>query len=322
VNSPYSSLLCQKNRQDDGFTSEEWYQHYLRFVQLAGLNPKSIKDYSRWVRQLHWHYPKSHTPDLSASQVQDFLIHRQDVRKLSGSTINQAKQALKGFFRDHLGKQWDIWDQIKPKRNEPLPYIISPQDILVLLDSFKDGRYRALFTLIYHCGLRLFEALAIHPKDIDGQRLILRVRKGKGGKTREIPINTVVLHRLRAFWKWHQNPQWLFPSAGRQWKRSSHTLAEHLSQSQRPMTPATVRQAFNVALASSGLLKRHERVIIHTLRHSYATHMLDEGVSFAQISEYLGHASLRPTLVYLHLTERSETKAREALDKLPIPTPR
>jgi len=88
------------------------------------------------------------------------------------------------------------------------------------------------------------------------------------------------------------------------------------------MTAATARQAFKVALASSGLLKRHQRIIIHTLRHSYATHMLDEGVSLAQISEYLGHASLRPTLVYLHLTERSETRARDALASLPLPTPR
>ncbi len=88
------------------------------------------------------------------------------------------------------------------------------------------------------------------------------------------------------------------------------------------MSTSTARAGFKTALASSGLLKRHERIIIHTLRHSYATHMLDEGVSLAQISEYLGHASLRPTLIYLHLTERSETKARDALATLPLPTPR
>lgn len=274
------------------------------------------------MRQLAEHYPDHLVPELGASQVQDFLIHRQDVRKLSGSTINQAKQALKRLFRDHLGRRWKIWDHIKPKRNQPLPYVISPQDIFILLDSFEDGRYRALFTLIYHCGLRLFEALAIRPRDIDRDRLILRVRRGKGGKAREIPISPEVHRRLQLFWKGHRNKQWLFPGAGRDWKRSTHSLREHLHQSEHSMTASTARLAFKQALASSGLLKRHERVIIHTLRHSYATHMLDEGVSLAQISEYLGHGSLRPTLVYLHLTERSETQAREALSQLPLPTPR
>jgi len=320
VNSSCFSVLCQKNRQDDGFTSEDWYQNYLRFVQLAGLELKTIEAYSRWVRQLGEHYPELKVPHLTPGQVQDFLIHRQDIRKLAGSTINQAKQALKGLFRDHLGYQWDIWGKIKPKRDKPLPYIVSPKDIRILLDSFDDGRYRALFTLIYHCGLRLFEARAIHPKDIDGDRLILRIRKGKGGKSREVPISSEVHQRLRAFWSWHRNPKWLFPAAGRGWKRA--TLRQHLRQNNNAMSSSTARTGFKVALASSGLLKRHQRIIIHTLRHSYATHMLDEGVSLAQISEYLGHASLRPTLVYLHLTERSETKARDALATLPLPTPR
>lgn len=202
----------------------------------------------------------------------------------------------------------------------PLPYIVSPKDIRILLDSFNDGRYRALYTLIYHCGLRLFEARAIHPKDIDGERLILRIRKGKGRKSREVPISAEVLKRLRAFWSWHRNPKWLFPAAGRGWKRA--TLQKHLRQNKKAMSTSTARAGFKTALAGSGLLKRHQRILIHTLRHSYATHMLDEGVSLAQISEYLGHASLRPTLVYLHLTERSETKAREALATLPLPAPR
>jgi integrase len=292
----------------------------VRFVQLACLEPKTIDCYTRWARQLSEHYPGLSVPDLTAGQVQDFLIHRQDIRKLAGSTINQAKQALKGLFRDHLGRRWDIWGKIKPKRDKPLPYILSPNDIRILLDTFEDGRYRALFTLVYHCGLRLFEALAISPKDIDGDRLTLRVRKGKGGKSREVPISQEVLQRLRTFWSWHRNPRWLFPSAGRGWKRA--TLRQSLRRSKRAMTSSSARAGFQVTLAGSGLLKRHHRIIIHTLRHSYATHMLDEGVSLAQISDYLGHASLRPTLVYLHLTERSETRARTALAALPLPAPR
>ena len=186
----------------------------------------------------------------------------------------------------------------------------------LLLCTFRDGRYRAYFTLVYQCGLRMSEALLITPKHIDGKRLVIRIVNGKGGKQREVPISLTLYQRLRKFWSWHRNPEWLFPGPGRGWKSSGTTLREALHTSRHAMTKASVWTAIKVAKAECGLERKHEKLCIHTLRHSYATHMLEAGASVRQVAAYLGHSSLKPVMVYLHLTEVSETKARDALRTL------
>lgn len=263
------------------------------------------------------HYPSIELPDLSSRQVLDFLIHLQNDRKLRPSTLNQAVCALRTLYRDHLGYDWTIWKDIKIKRDEPLPHVLTRNEVAKLLGTFRDDRYRTYFTLVYHCGLRMSEALHIKPMHIDSGRMVVRVVKGKGGKSREVPISAKMLTQLRRFWKFHRNPEWLFPGTGRGWKSSGITLREALERSDHPMTKASAWAAINVAKAECGLIKKHEKLCIHTLRHSYATHMLDGGVSVRQISNYLGHKSLKPTMVYLHLTEVSETRARTVLDTLP-----
>lgn len=129
----------------------------------------------------------------------DFLLHLKTERNLKGATINQAVNALRNFYRDHLGRKWGIWQKIKIHRDATLPEVLTREEVARLLATFRDGRYRAYFTLMYQCGLRLNEALSIRPKDIDSQRLIIRVVKGKGGKSREVPISPELLVRLRKF---------------------------------------------------------------------------------------------------------------------------
>jgi integrase/recombinase XerD len=161
------------------------------------------------------------------------------------------------------------------------------------------------------------EALHIQPKDIDSNRNVLRVRHTKGGKPREVPISPGLIDRLREFWKWHRNPDWLFPACGRGKRTSGTTLQQVLRESPNHMSPSSVQAAMRIAKHEGGLMKHHEKVCIHTLRHSYATHMLEAGTSVRQVAAYLGHTTLKPTMVYLHLTEVSEEKARAALATLP-----
>jgi len=161
------------------------------------------------------------------------------------------------------------------------------------------------------------EALAIKPQHIDGKRLTLRIVNGKGGKQREVPISPELLSRLRTFWKAHRNPDWLFPGVGRGWKDSGKSLSTALYEARHSMTKASVWNAIRIAKAECGLSKKHEKLTIHTLRHSYATHMLEAGTSVRQVAAYLGHSSLKPVMVYLHLTEISEEAARTALSTLP-----
>ena len=198
-----------------------------------------------------------------------------------------------------------------------MPHILTRGEIAGLLRTFRDNRYKAYFTLVYHCGLRMSEALHIHPKDIDSKRNVLRAKHTKGGKPREIPISPALIGRLRKFWGWHRNPNWLFPACGRGWKGSCIPLKDALHNSGKPMSASSVQATMRIAKHESGLMKHHEKVCIHTLRHSYATHMLEAGTSVRQVAAYLGHTSLKPTMVYLHLTEVSEEKARAALATLP-----
>ena len=315
----HSRRACKKNTpsSSQNLATREWYQDYLRFVQLKGLRERSVETYLGWACQLAAHPPGTPLPDREPRQVLDFLIHLQADRKLSGSTLNQAVCALRTFYRDHLGETWDIWAKIRIQRIEPLPHVLTREEVAKLLGTFRDGRYRAYFTLVYQCGLRLSEALHVRPKDIDGARLVLRVTHTKGGKPREVPISPELLVRLRRFWAWHRNPDWLFPAPGRGWKSSGIPLRQALRDSRKPMTDSSAWAAMNLARAECGLTQQHDKVCTHTLRHSYATHMLDAGTSLRQISAYLGHTTLKPTLVYLHLTEISETKARDALRTLP-----
>ena len=268
------------------------------------------------MSQLAGHYPDQSVPDLKSRAVLDFLIHLKDERHLAPSTLNQAVCALRCLYRDHLGIRWKIWSKIRIKREEPLPHVLTREEVALLLRTFRDGRYRAYFTVVYQCGLRMSEALALKPQHIDGQRLVIRVVDGKGGKQREVPITPELLQRLRTFWKSHRNSEWLFPGTGRGWKSSGKSLRDALYEADHPMTKASVSAAIKVAKAECGLSRTHEKLTIHTLRHSCATHLLEAGVSVRQVSAFLGHSSLKPVLVYLHLTEVSEAQARAALQTL------
>ncbi len=197
--------------------------------------------------------------------------------------------------------------------------MLSRDEVARFLGAVRVGRFRAMFTLMYHCGLRLGEVIRLKPGHIDGSRRVLRVVGGKGAKDREIPISDALLGRLRAFWKAHRNPEWMFPAPGRGWMTTGGTLAQALHRSENHLSDSAVQAAMRATVLSLGWDKRHGKrpVTCHTLRHCFATHLLDAGVSIRLVSQYLGHSSLKPTLVYLHLTEASESAAREVIAKFP-----
>ena len=255
-------------------------------------------------------------PELPPERVLDFLIHLQDERKLKSSTINQAVCALRTFYRDHLAIDWDIWKKIHLKRDEPLPDVLTRKEVNRLLRTFRDARYRAYCTLVYQCGLRLNEAIRIKPTDVKGERLVIHITKTKVYKAREVPITPQMLQRLRDFWSFHRNEKWLFPGVGRGWKGAVLSLQQAMHRSVKPMSKASIWQAIKVAVAECGLSRSHEHISTHTLRHSFATHMLEGGASLLQVAKYLGHSALKNTIRYLHVTEISEKKGRDALETL------
>ena len=164
--------------------------------------------------------------------------------------------------------------------------------------------------------MRLSEATHIRPKDINGERLTIYIPKTKSRKPREVPITPELLGRLRDFWCAHRNPDWIFPGLGRGPKQGNAKIRKALGASAKPISNASIWNAINTAVIECGLSKKHNQVTTHTLRHSYATHLLDAGASPRQVAAYLGHSSLKQTMVYLHLTEISEQKSRDALHTL------
>jgi site-specific recombinase XerD len=289
------------------------YQDYVVFVESKSLRGRSKTEYLRQVRKLATHYAGHELGRIKEREVFDYLIHLRDVQKLRPSTLNQAVVALRMFFRDCAGLQWVLWEQFTIRRDQPLPVVLTRAEMRQLLRTVRSGRFRAVLLLIYHCGLRVGEALAIKPSHIDAARGVLRIVNGKGGKMREVPISAAMITKLRQYWSFHRNSDWLFPGVGRGWKERTRSLALAMGEARHPMSVASVQNALRMCLPASGVKKN---ATCHTLRHSFATHLLEDGVSIRQVSTYLGHANLNSTLVYLHVTEISESRGREVQQRL------
>jgi site-specific recombinase XerD len=170
--------------------------------------------------------------------------------------------------------------------------------------------------LIYHCGLRVGEAVRIEVRDLQESRSEhprLHVRHGKGGGERFVPLHPAMVEGLRQWWRQHQHPVWLFPGPGIGWRERGRTVLAAAQKASTHLSVSAVQNTFRLARAQSGI---NPAATPHTLRHSYATHLLEEGVSLRQISHYLGHASLDTTVIYTHLTSISEARTRAALATL------
>ena len=291
------------------------YALFYAHVHSKAYSARSRKTCLRWVERIGEFYQHKGTGlhRLSERQVLDYLIYLRDEQKLAAATVNQALVPIRILYRDVLGRDWNIWKDFHLQRREPLPTVLTRKEIRRVLACVHEGRFKAVLALVYHCGLRLSEVLQLKPTDIDSGRGVVRVRHGTGDKPREVPISPQMIQRLRRFWKQHKNRQWLFPGVGRGWKQSGISQAEAMGRSDKPMSSSAVQMAMRVIRKSSGVQKPFT---VHTLRHSFATHLLEDGVSIRQVSRYLGHSELKSTLIYLHVTELSEEGGRHSQSKL------
>ena len=281
----------------------DWYERSTKALQLAGLAKSSEQSYTRMVRMLVDFYGK--TPDLvSEEELQDYLLHRRNVDKWSSATLRISYSALKFFFEKVLQREWHIFGYLKAERPKTLPAVLSKEEITELLSKVRTPHNRAYFSTVYSCGLRLQEALNLEVGDIDSDRMLIHVHRGKGAKDRMVPLPASTLATLRNHWKTHRHPRLLFPAMG----RNTSTPVES------PMAISSVQGAMKAAVRESGINKRN--VHIHTLRHSYATHLLEEGVNLRVIQGYLGHSSIETTMVYLHLTSKGHDDAAQIINRI------
>lgn len=288
---------------------------FQQHVELKDFRKPTKKEYVRYVRKLAEHF-QCDPATLTEDQLRQYFIFLREHKRYSRSPMKMAKYALLCFYVECLKVTgWTVFREVRVAEPQVLPAVLSRSEVKALLATIREPRFRACLTLMYHCGLRVGEAVRIQIKDIqarqDPPRLL--VRNGKGGKQRYVPLSMPMVRELREWWKTHQNPALLFPSPGRGWADRTLTLSQAMHLSKEPMSESCVQAAYRMGRAASGI---NPASTTHTLRHSYATHLLEEGVSLRQISSYLGHESLDTTVIYTHLTSVSEARTQAALGKL------
>lgn len=282
----------------------ELRKRMIECLQLRGLSERTQECYVRAVRQLAQHYHKS--PDLiSEQELRDYFLYIKNVKKWSRPSTTIALCGIKFFFQYTLNKDFTILSLVRPAPERKLPVILSIEEVRLILSCVRLPRYRVCLTTIYSCGLRLQEGAHLRVADIDSSRMMLHLRHGKGNKDRLVPLPQRTLELLRQYWATHRNPDWLFPAEGR-----AHI---NLAQSNEPMSKSSLQSAFRAALKTSGINKLAS---VHTLRHSWATHLLEASVNLRLIQLWLGHSSPATTALYTHLTQTAERVGAEAINHL------
>jgi site-specific recombinase XerD len=239
---------------------------------------------------------------LGPEHIRQFHLHLVK-RQLKPHTIQVQICALRFLYLKTLKRRYDHEELPMPKVQRPLPIILSPEEVARLIASAANLRHRTLLMTLYATGMRRSELSHLRVEDIDKQRMVIRVHQGKGGKDREVPLSPKLLDQLRTYWRSlpHKPATWLFPSP-------QHQRAE------QPIETKTIWYACRQACHRAGI---HKPVHPHTLRHSYATHLLEAGADLRTIQLLLGHADISETAMYLHLSHRHLTTVSNPLDALP-----
>lgn len=288
---------------------------FTAFVELKDFRAPTKKEYVRYLRKLGEHF-QSDPATLSEDQLRAYFLFLRQEKRFGGSAMKLARCALRAFFRDCLHvADWTVFEEVRVAPPQTLPLVLTREQVATLLGALREPRYRAVLTLIYHTGLRVGEAVRIELRDLRETHTPhprLHVRCGKGGKDRFVPLAPAMVAQLRAWWQTHRHRQWLFPGPTSGWRERAQP-ADAPQHAATHLSVSAVQNTFRLARAETRL---PVEATVHTLRHCYATHLLEEGVSLRLISQYLGHASLETTVIYTHLTPLNEARTRAALEVL------
>ena len=286
------------------FFKGNWYNRLVEDLTLAGLKKRTVYGYVRAIRKLCDYHRKS--PDkISQGDVRDYLLYQIVDLEAASGTQSVILSGIKFFFRNTCVRKWKVLDQTKISRVVALPEVITQNQVFEMIDTARTFRLKGFIWVTYTLGLRISEAVHLQVGDIDSQRMMVHVHRGKGAKDRYVPLAASTLSVCRALWRAHRNPTFLFPAEGR-----NHSDG---STSTTPMSISTVQGAIKQITKQ---LDFRKKVSTHTLRHSYASHLHEAGVSLKAIQKFLGHKSLQTTLIYLHLTETGEADARKIINQL------
>lgn len=266
-------------------------------MQIKGHSSRTVNTYTKCILALAVHYNTS--PDLlTTEQIRQYIHFRLIEKSISKSWLNQFISALKILFCDVLKREWKHLDIPRPRREKKLPVVLAKEEVSQIINVTANLKHRAILMLTYSAGLRLSEVSNLKIGDVDSRRMMLRIVQAKGFKDRYCILSPVALDLLRIYWKRYRPSVWLFQT------KPGQAVAQR-----------TVQQIFKNSLHKAGIKKQ---VGIHSLRHSFATHLLEQGVSLPIIQQLLGHKSLKTTSVYLHVQQFSIQAVKSPLDTLSL----
>ena len=271
----------------------------VRDMTLRGFSPRSHKSYLAAVVRLARYYRRS-PEQLTDEEVQAYLLHLVQHRKLAWASCRLAVNAFRFLYHVTLGRDRTDFRVPAPKVPQKLPEILSRAEVWRRLDAAASAKHRLLLATTYAAGLRVSEVVALKVSDIDAERLTIRVEHGKGGKDRYVPLADRLLVELRRYWHVVPPTHWVFPNR----------------QGTRPIDITVAQKAYMLTKLRAGIRKHGG---IHTLRHAYATHLLEAGTDLHTVQRLLGHSQISTTMRYFHLSQHRVLGTRSPLD---LPQPR
>ena len=283
----------------------DWYEKMIKTLQLNGKGERTQQSYARAVRMLTEQCQKM-PESITQEELQEYFLYRKNVSKWAPKTMRICYCGIRFFYVNVLRHNWHIFNILRAQTEHRLPSVLSEDEVRNILGRVNTFHNYAYLTTVYSCGLRLHEGLHLEVTDIDSKRMMIHIHRGKGAKDRYVPIPESTLLILRKHWMTHRHPSLIFPAIGRNGKKAPMATT--------PMAKSSVQGALRRAKQEAGITKKN--VSVHTLRHSYATHLLEAGVNLRCIQKYLGHARLETTMVYLHLTNKGNEDAYKIINNL------
>jgi integrase/recombinase XerD len=265
-------------------------------LKLRNYAEKTIEVYTAAVRKLAEHYRRS-PEQIEPEEIRSYLLHLLEEKKLSSASVNQTICALRFFYIQVLGRPWKVGKVHFQKRRRKLPTVLTESEVVRLLDAARDLKDRAILMALYSAGLRVRELAHLQPADIQSDGMRIRVREAKGGRERYVALSSTLLPVLRHYFRLYRPGRWLFYGESRE----------------QPIHSRTVQRLVALAANKAGISKT---VSPHTLRHSFATHLLEHGTELRFIQEALGHRQLKTTLVYTHVSPQALAQVVSPLDRL------
>ena len=274
-------------------------------LQRRNYTRATIESYILAVKDFARYFGKSPVC-LGAEDVRRYQLHLINEKRLAPNTVKVRMSALRFFYWRTL-KRRDLHFDDLPLTKTPvkLPVVLSPEEVTRLIEGASNLKHRTMLMVLYATGLRRAELARLKVSDIDSKLMVIHVREGKGQRDRDLPMTEKLLDALREYWRWARSKVYLFPSP---WSPSDR---------EEPITPKSIYNACKEAAARAGLTKK---IGPHTLRHSFATQLLDSGADLPTIQYLLGHSSLKHTEVYLHLSQRHMRAATNPLDQITLNT--